>query len=428
MTAGPTPRTAYTRLAPLVAQGMVLDLASMRHALGVFGHPEVSLPCVHIAGTNGKGSVSAMVDAALRAAGVRSGMFTSPHLHRFVERFRIGGVPACETDVLAAADAVMSAVERGDIPQITFFEATTLVAWLLFQQSRVAFSVMEVGLGGRLDATNVCIPRVTAITRIALEHTALLGNSLEAIAREKAGILKPGVACVLGPDLRVGAAREAITKVAESVGATLCDAPSVATHTDGTMTVSYGSREVSLRPSLRGGHQAGNVAVAAGVCTILQQQGVPVDAGAFARGVASVTWPARMELLGNVLIDAAHNPDGVDALLRSLPIVLGERRVGALVFGASGDKAWRSMLDAIIPWAPVGKRYFGAAEVSRAVPAEVLADYARGRATCTPSEALSLAREALGSDEVALVCGSMYYVAGVRAALLGIAEDPRVAL
>ncbi len=420
--------SAYTLLAPLAVRGMVLDLAAMRAALSAFGDPQQGLRCVHVAGTNGKGSVSAMVDSALRAAGVRSAAYTSPHLHRFVERFRIDGEAADEDETAAVAAEVLAAMSSGRIPTLTFFEAATLVGWLLFRRHGVTVPVMEVGLGGRLDATTVCAPRVTAITRIAWDHEAILGDTLGAIAREKAGILKPGVPCVLGPDLREGEARESVESVARGVGTPLVDAPVATVLPDGRVRVPYGEAMVTVRPALPGAHQAGNVAVAAGICALLAGDGVPVDAEAFARGIAGVRWPARLEVLGDVVLDAAHNPDGVAALVHALPGLLAGRRVGALVFGASRDKPWRAMLDAVVPWALPERRYFGAAEIARAVEPAALAGYAGGVPCGSAAEALASARAVLQPGEVVLACGSIYFVAGVRASALGITEDPRIAL
>ena len=216
----------FETLAPLAARGMVLGLDTMRAALAASGDPQQRIPCVHVAGTNGKGSVSAFLDAALRAAGHHVGLYTSPHLHRFVERIQIDGAALDDATAARLAEDITAAIDRGALPPITFFESATLLAWRAFAEADVRFAVMEVGLGGRLDATTVCAPRVTVITRIGLDHTDRLGATLSEIAREKAGILKRDVPCVLGPDLthaRNPEARTVIEAVARSVGAPLVD-------------------------------------------------------------------------------------------------------------------------------------------------------------------------------------------------------------
>jgi dihydrofolate synthase/folylpolyglutamate synthase len=421
---------ALERLAPLVKRGMVPGLDAMRAALAASGDPQRAIPCVHVAGTNGKGSVSATVDAVLRASGLRVGLYTSPHLHRFVERVRVDGEPLGEPLAAALADAILREVDAGALPDLTFFEAATLLAWRAFEREGVAFAVLEVGLGGRLDATTVCAPRVTAITRIALEHTAVLGTTLDAIAREKAGILKPGVPCVLGPGLARALnpeAREAIEQVARAVGAPLYDAPTIARE-GAAVRALWRGRELVLRPSLAGPWHAENLAVALGVIDRLCDAGVAVSPAALAAGVASVRWPARMERIGDVLLDAAHNPDGVAALVAALPEVLQKAHLGAMVFGASRDKDYAPMMATLARVIDPSRWYLAAAAMQRAAEPEALASLMGGVACESPEAALALARARCAPGEVVLVCGSIFLVAAVRAALLGIAQDPSIPL
>ena len=417
---------AFERLAPLAAKGMVLGLDSMRDALRASGDPQRRIPCAHVAGTNGKGSVSALIDGALRAAKIRTGLYTSPHLHRFVERFRVGGAPLGDDLAAELADAIMDEMARGALPSLTFFEAATLLAWRAFARSGVSFAVLEVGLGGRLDATTVCEPEVTVITRIAFDHADRLGTTLDAIAREKAGILKPGVPCVLGPDLTMAKspeARAAIEEVARAVGAPLIETGPYEVR-GGEVRLRWCDEDVTLRPSLAGAWQMGNVATAARALEVLAAKRPKVTDDAMADGFAATRWPARMERVGGVLFDAAHNLDGMRALVDALR----GQRVGAVVFGASRDKDYAGMLAAVEAVAPPARWFFGAAPMARATEPEALAKVRGGTACASPEEALAQAQAQCGAGEVVLVCGSIYFVARVRAALLGLEQEPSIGL
>ncbi|MDB4927577.1 MAG: Dihydrofolate synthase, partial [Myxococcaceae bacterium] len=350
------------RLAPLIARGVVLDLAAMRAALRALGDPQARLPAVHVAGTNGKGSVTAMVDAALRAGGQRAGRYTSPHLHRFVERIAIDGEPVDEAAAQRQCDRLLAMMADGSMPTLTFFEAATALAWMCFAEARVERVVLEVGLGGRLDATNVCAPEVTAITGIALDHQGYLGDTLAAIAAEKAGILKPGVPCVLGPTLRQpSAARAAIEAVARRVGAPLFDAPAVRVRAldaaGASLEVDSALGVLPVTVKLGGAYQVDNVATAVGVLDRLRALGRGVDGGAVRAGLAAARWPGRMERVGDVILDGGHNLDGVAALCATP----GLPPVAAIVFGASSDKPWREMLARLIAAFPGARRCFAAA-------------------------------------------------------------------
>jgi dihydrofolate synthase/folylpolyglutamate synthase len=416
----------FESLAPLVAKGMVLGLDGMRDALRASGDPQRRIPCAHIAGTNGKGSVSALMDGALRAAKIRTGLYTSPHLHRFVERIRVNGVPLGDDLAADLADAILEEMARGALPSLTFFEAATLLAWRAFARAGVSFAVLEVGLGGRLDATTVCEPEVTVITRIAYDHTDRLGTTLDAIAREKAGILKPGVPCVLGPDLTMAKspeARAAIEAVARAVGAPLIDTGAYEVRGEAVL-LRWCDEDVTLRPSLAGAWQMGNVATAARALEVLAGRREKITDSAMAEGFATTRWPARMERVGGVLFDAAHNLDGARALVEALR----GQRVGAVVFGASRDKDYAGMLAALEAVAEPARWFFAAAPMARAVEPETLAAQRGGAACASPEEALAAAQARCGAGEVVLVCGSIYFVARVRAALLGLEQEPPIGL
>lgn len=428
--------TARAALYALAPRGILLGLEPVRAALAAMGHPERAVPAVHVAGTNGKGSVSAMVDAALRASGKRVGLYTSPHLHRFAERIRVQGEPARDEVIAAAAHDVLARMDRGEIPRLTFFEATTVVAWEVFRRASLDVVVLEVGLGGRLDATNECAPVVTAITRIARDHEALLGSSLDAIAREKAGILKRGVPCVLGPDLSPGTeAREAIAQVARAVGAELVEAPAARElprdpasdplRTEVEIALGDGAAgPLAVALALGGGYQVQNAAVAAGV---LARMGVA--RAHIAQGLSHARWPGRLERVDGLLFDAAHNPDGACALARALDALPVAREARALVFGASSDKDHRAMLAALAPrFDPARRFYCAAAALRRAQDPGALAALAPGLACASVADALSRAGAAVGPAGLVVVCGSIFVVAEARALALDLESDPPIGM
>jgi dihydrofolate synthase/folylpolyglutamate synthase len=322
--------------------GIKFGLDNISAIVARLGHPERAFRSVHIAGTNGKGSVTAMVDAALRAAGHRSARYTSPHLIDLAERFTIGGRPVARAELADAIVRVRDAVDHlradGTLDvQPTFFEATTAIAFELFRRAAVEVAVLEVGLGGRLDATNVVSPTVTAITSIALDHQQYLGTTLRDIAREKAGIIKSGVPVVIGalPAEAVavvdGIARERNAEVIRV-------AP-------GTVAFAIG---------LAGAHQRMNAAVAVKILQVLDSRGVSVPPRAIAHGLAHPDWPGRLELRRladgrEALLDAAHNPAGAAALASYLHGWHGGEPRPPLVFAAMRDKDLAGMFAALLP-------------------------------------------------------------------------------
>jgi dihydrofolate synthase/folylpolyglutamate synthase len=402
---------ALAELYARVPRGMRLtesSLDAMNAACAAAGHPERAFSAVHVAGTNGKGSVCAMIESIARAAGKRTGLYTSPHLVRFAERIRIGGEPIDD----AALEAVLRrALALG--PELSFFETATLAAFLAFQEASVELAVIEVGIGGRLDATNVLPPPlVAAITRIAFDHMDKLGDTLPAIAREKAAIAKSRVPVVLGamPSTEV---RVAIEEVAAANGATVVPA-------EGDDAKAFFSRMRDL--GLRGAHQWINAVVA---YRVARQLGI--DEGALEHGLKTVSWPGRLEWVhtpeGLVILDGAHNPDGAMALVRYLA---SPARPLALVFGALADKSWTTMLDLLAPLT-TRRVYVRPQGRAAAEPTELAARH-EGQVAESVSDALDRARAAVGRDGIVVVCGSLYLVGEARSYLLGLPRDPIVAL
>jgi dihydrofolate synthase/folylpolyglutamate synthase len=376
------------------------------------GNPERAFETVHVAGTNGKGTVTAFVGSMARAAGKNVGVYTSPHLCRFAERINIGGVPLEDEKLVYYLNHVMDVG-----PELTFFEVATVAAFLAFRDAQVELAVLEVGLGGRLDATNVVPPpRVAAITRVSYDHTAELGDSISKIAFEKAGIIKAGTAVVLGklhPDARA----EAEKRMAE-VGARLVPL--------GSPEPVPGAPLAYPRVALVGS----NLAVAV---TIGRELGYSPEV--LAKGVEQTVWPGRNELLHRngqelTLLDCAHNPDGAVALSHALdPSVLGDiesRKEIALVFGAINSKNWRAMLKRLESVA--GHRVFVAPPVKRAVdPYEMSAAFAGEVAEGVP-DALARARALVGQRGLVVVTGSIFLVGAARASLLNLPTDPAIDL
>ncbi len=367
-----------------------LDLSRIRALVAALGHPERACPTVLIAGTNGKGSVAAMVERALRAAGQRTGRYTSPHLVRPEERIAIDGVPV-ESGAFEQAIEDVLAVEAGELAagrltdKATFFEAMTAVAYELLRRARVDVGVIEVGLGGRLDATNVCDPVATAIVSIGLDHQAWLGDTQAAIAAEKAAIARPGVPLVVG-DL-ADEALDAVVAAAEAAGAPLVYASEgvecvVGDTTDGRLTITIDTATRTYGPvrlALAGEHQAANAFVAVALLEALDDAGIHVDRRAVETGLAEARWPGRLDRVvladgRRALLDAAHNPAGA----RALAAWLSRTAPGArppLVFAAAADKDIAGMIGALAP--AIGDIVVTAFTDPRALDADALAGQVR---------------------------------------------------
>lgn len=415
-----------------------LGLDAMRMLLAALGAPERQWPSLHIAGTNGKGSTSAMVERALRAAGCRTGRYTSPHLHRVEERVAIDGrdiSPAGFSEALARVFAAADdLVARGALPHgPTFFEVSTAAAFLAFADAQVEVAVIEVGLGGRYDATNVITPVAGAITSIAFDHERHLGTTFDAIAREKAGIAKPGVPLVVGdvPD----EAWRAIAETAQAAHAPIVSARQGATVdervADGQHVVTLttpAARYGPVRLGLAGAHQTRNALVAVRLLeTWAQAAGRPLAGSAVETGLADVRWPARLEWLhhpehpGRVLVDAAHNPAGTEALASYLRMAVQGPVV--LVTSVMADKDLAGVLGPLAPF--VSHVVATAADTPRALAPDALAADVRRLvpshvpvlAAPTPADAMALARRTAGAG-VVLLAGSIYLVGPLRAALL----------
>lgn len=415
-------------------------LARIRFLLERLGQPQAAYPAVHVAGTNGKGSTAAMIAAILQAAGYRTGLFTSPHLVRYNERIQVNGAPIGDRDLeelLARlkAEAEKAAADPG-IGQPTEFEVGTAAAFAYFAQARVDVAVIEVGLGGRLDATNAIAPLVSVITPVGLDHTRVLGTTLPEIALEKAGIIKPRVPVVCAR--QPAEARDVIAARAGELGCPLLlfgrdyDSRLEGAGPGGTrFSVRWGDTWVEdLKVPLLGAHQADNAAVAvAAVRAAGERLGVSEDA--VRRGLAAVQWPGRMELVPGqpaLLLDGAHNAEGARVLAEGLQAVFpGQRPV--FVVGMLAEKPVDAVLRTLLPLGRAA--VFTAPRFGRGQPVDPpeLARRAQGlvpqaAAEPGPAEALALAREWAGAGGLVCVTGSLYLVGEVKGLLAG---EPRAA-
>jgi dihydrofolate synthase/folylpolyglutamate synthase len=407
-----------------------LKLDRMRALLTQLGDPQEHLPILHVAGSKGKGSTAAMLATILQRAGYRVGLFTSPHLVRVEERFQIDGASIAREELAVLLAEVRDVVQQSTLAP-TFFEVATAAALLYFVRRRVDLAVLEVGLGGRLDSTNVCLPLVALLTSISYDHTTLLGDRLASIAWEKAGILKPGRPAVSG--VVVPEAREVIERVARERGAPLRQLgvdfhyryyPGHVT-SDGVErprveVTTWRRQRPPLELNLLGEHQAANAATALAALDELSEQGWNVPETAVKAGLAEVVWLARMELLGRrplIVLDCAHNVASAQAVVETLEAFPPGRRL--LVFAGSSDKDVPGMFRLLAP--AFGRAFLTRYTANpRSVPTEQLAEW-WGRASrsdfsvhSTPAEALQAARAAAGPEDLICITGSVFLAGEVR--------------
>ncbi len=339
-----------------------LKLERMRALLKLLGNPHDRLRIVHVTGTKGKGSTCAMLAAILQAAGYRVGLFTSPHLERVEERIQVDRVPISPAELAALMEELAPVVQKLEdepdrsnlehLPGVTFFEIGTALGFLHFCRRRCDIAIVEVGLGGRFDSTNICHPLVSVITSIGYDHTLQLGNTLEAIAYQKAGIIKQRVPVVSG--VTTTGPREIIRKVARDMSA-----PIVELQNDFSFeyTLDSGEQHISIATprrsysklslNLLGNHQAHNAAIAVATCERLQQTGLPISSRAVAVGLANVVWPARVEIVARnptVILDTAHNVPSAEALIDTLNRFFPKAQRKSVIVGVSSDKQYVEIL------------------------------------------------------------------------------------
>lgn len=397
--------------------GVHPGLTRVEALLARLGNPQAAFRTVLVGGTNGKGSTAATLAAILTAAGERTGLFTSPHLTRFSERFVVNGQELPEETVL---DALRRVRPHAEAVEASFFEIVTALGGLLFAEAGVTCAVMEVGLGGRLDATNVLDPRLSIITNVALDHTEILGETREAIAREKAGILRPGRPAVTGVTADLLPLLEGVGADLWALGREVRLQTAPLGWEGWTVQMDLPGAALTFHTPLLGHHGARNAALAAAAAWRLG-----VGAEAIVAGAAGVRWPGRLEVLpwrgGRVLLDGAHNPDGARALVEALR-GLGIERL-PVVFGAAADKDVAGVAQVLRPLASEVILTRAVLSPRAAAPADLAPHFAGLplRLTDTPAEALAL----LPPGGLGVVCGSLYLIGEVRPQLLGEAGEGR---
>lgn len=387
-------------------------LERIHAVLDALGRPERAYRVVHVAGTNGKGSTCAMIEAGLRASGIRTGLFTSPHLIEPTERIQLAGFPVTEEQFARACTVVHEAASGLSLDcHPTYFETVTAMGFWLFRQRGVETAVVEVGLGGRLDATNVVEPALTVITPVDLDHQMYLGDTIHAIAGEKAGILKPGVPAIFAQQPEEAAA--VLTARAASLGSPITctlDFPlSDAEICERGSSFRIFDPPKHVRCPLAGEHQVQNAHTAA---LALRALGVSPE------GIGEARWPGRLEHVApnpDIILDGAHNPAGARALVAYLRRFYAHRRLW-LIFGAMSDKAVPEIAQIVFPWAD--ELIFTAPRNTRSLRPEALVEMAgRGGAEPNISAALDHARSRASADDAIVVTGSLYLVGEARALL-----------
>lgn len=412
-------------------QKVSLGLERTHRLMDLLGHPERSFVSVHVAGTNGKGSTCACLAAICHAARLKTGLFTSPYIHRFEERIRIDGVDissdelrSCTLDAKAAAEAVER--ELGEHP--TEFELMFAVAALHFARCACDICIIEVGLGGRLDATNVILPTLSIITRIGVDHAAILGDALEQIAREKAGIVKPGVPCVTC-EQKPEALHE-IERACASQGSPLTVIPSkdvTDAHLTPELTRVFRFQGQAFTTPLLGAYQPENAALAIMGARMLRSQGWDISESSIHRGIVEAAWPGRFEVLRDhplIIVDGAHNADGSLALAASLDELEEARPISERIYviGVLKDKDVRSIISPHLPRAMTCFLY--APPNPRALPAEELAALTSklspntdAHSCASPAEAMEQALKKATPESAIIAFGSLYSIADIKSAL-----------
>jgi dihydrofolate synthase/folylpolyglutamate synthase len=399
------------------------DLRRMIELLEPIGSPQEAFPAIHIAGTKGKGSTAALCSSALTAAGYRTGLYTSPHLQEFTERIRIDGEPISPEALVAQLETLKPHIAA--VPGISTFEITTALAFSYFAQEEITAAVLEVGLGGRLDATNVVTPVVSVITSISMDHVPILGSTLAEIAGEKAGIIKPGVPVVSAPQRPEALA--VIRRAADAAGSALTVVGTDVDFDPGPHSLDGqelsvmdpAGHPVRLKIPLLGRHQVENAATAWAALQIAGSAGLPIRREAIAAGFESVDWPGRFEVLRRnpfFVLDAAHNADSAARLLETLETYLPDRRM-TLVFGASADKDAADFLRILKPrtsWLIATR-----SDHPRAMPPAEIADISErlgmpAAVTDDLESALEFGLAGLAEEEILLVTGSVFVVGAAR--------------
>jgi dihydrofolate synthase/folylpolyglutamate synthase len=440
-------RINYERVDSQAYSTSDFKLDRMRGLLSRIGNPQNRVPAIHVAGTKGKGSTCSMIASVLAASGYRTGLYISPHISAFEERMTVNGVRPTPDELVGLVNRLLPAVSEMDRlagqMQPTYFELATAIAWLFFTDQKVDFAVLETGLGGRLDSTNICRPKVCVITNVSRDHTHILGSTVRQIAWEKAGIIKHGVPLVCGASHPE--ALSLIEQQSRERGAPLillgrelrvssrrlsqCNADTSrqdrAVPSAWIDVQSRGTSWTDLPVALRGAHQATNTALALGAIDQLREQGIQITDQAIRSGLARVEWPARVEVAAHrptVVIDAAHNWESARALLATLQEEFSARR-RILIFAATRDKDVTGLLRLLVPAFDtiIFTRYL---DNPRSVPVQELQSFLLtisnrlAHVADTPAAAWHKAQSWASPDDLIAITGSFFLVAELRELVL----------
>jgi dihydrofolate synthase/folylpolyglutamate synthase len=417
-------------LQSLTGFGIRLDLAPTLRSLAHLHHPERKYKTVLVAGTNGKGSVAAMTASVLSAAGIRTGLYTSPHLLEYRERIRVDGKMISRRELRDLIEETRRRIKE----DLTYFEFTTILAFLYFARCCVEMAVLEVGMGGRLDATNVVTPAVSVISNISLEHRAFLGDNVETIAQEKAGIIKEGGICL------TAAGQKTVVQTLEDI----CKARNarlyrvgrdIRIRRHGRGVFSYRGIDRNLDQveiSLRGEHQVENAALAIGAVEVLSGAGLKISEESVRKGLKAIRWEGRLEILREspmLVVDGAHNPAGAAVLQRALTRDFSYRRL-VIIFGVLNDKDYKSMLRKI---APLADRLIltRPGRTERALSLDLLLETALTYTTHAvaiddPAQALREALHFAAEEDLICATGSLYLVGEIKKIVSSVKKKPGI--
>ncbi len=407
------------------ASGIKFGLENTKELLERMGNPHQKFKSVHIAGTNGKGSVSAMTESVLREAGYVTGLYTSPHLVDFSERIRVCGEKISDSEFLELAEEVKHHADEmlRESKKLTFFELTTAIAFTHFARKGVEIAVVEVGMGGRLDSTNVITPEVCAITPISMEHAEFLGSTISEIAAEKAGIIKPDIPVVSSrqPD----DAMKVIRSKADNLTVAGEDSKFEIISSDSNGTEIFSDAlGMNLSVPLIGSYQGDNCALSALLLKELMNRGVYIPDEAFIRGMQKVRWPGRLETVSfnpRIIIDCTHTPAGAEIVASEVRRIFGKV---ILVFGILRDKDVKSVAE---KFGSISEEAFiTEPDTKRALPAEMTSKsfepYTKVQIRSSLRDAISAAKEKAGADGTVLITGSLY-MAGEAMEVLNVSEN-----
>ncbi|MFC2045517.1 bifunctional folylpolyglutamate synthase/dihydrofolate synthase [Chloroflexota bacterium] len=417
--------TDYEVVPRLAHNAANYDLRRVEELLARLGNPHLKVQSVHIAGTNGKGSTAAMVTSALIASGYITGLYTSPHLNTWRERIRVNGELISEDEFVSVVEKLKPEIEvvndKATYGRLTTFEILTTMAYVYFAMKKADFQVLEVGMGGKFDATNVIYPEVSVITSISFDHKEVLGDTLSQIAAEKAGIIKPDSVVVMSP--QVDEAYRVILETCNNLNSKLIRVGTEVTwenqgvNDSGQKLIVLGRLDnYPLSIPLLGSHQLENAATAVATLEVLQEKGFKVSRDSIIEGLSEVDWPGRMQIIGRkpiVVVDGAHNPDGADKLQQYIKQNLHYKRA-ILVIGMSCDK---DITGIISPLAPIFNKVIAtnSHHPRVAAPATIAAEFAKHSVKAQVSDgvanALSQAIEMAEEQDLICVAGSLFVVA-----------------